>query len=151
MKQLTIANRSITLFGETKTACPVVWMHTFENEGKDVWEACQDLQTPIFRLVAIQINDWNSALSPWQSSRVFKGDSDLSGNAGVYLRELGMQIIPNVMMQFPPSADLPCDRRLFACRAVCGVFAVPGESVFACCLGIRFLLVSGFSGFCKIT
>ena len=77
-KNYTIHHRNITVF-LTENEAPCVWLNTFAQEAGSVWNACQELNAPPFTLVAIQINDWNSALSPWIAPAIFKGKAAFAG------------------------------------------------------------------------
>ena len=94
-KNYTIHYRNITVF-QTENKAPCVWLNTFAQEAESVWNACQELNAPPFTLAAIQINDWNSALSPWIAPAIFKGEAAFAGQGSTYLRELTGCIIPEV-------------------------------------------------------
>ena len=80
MIQQVSNGRKVSIF-PANTKSPCVWLNTFTQEAEAVWEACQGLKTPPFALAAIQIDDWNSALSPWPAKAVFKGEQDFAGLA----------------------------------------------------------------------
>lgn len=94
-KNYTIHHRNITVF-QTENEAPCVWLNTFAQGAESVWNLCQELNAPPFTLAAIQINDWNSALSPWTAPAIFKGEVDFGGQGSAYLKELTGCIIPEV-------------------------------------------------------
>ena len=96
MKEYTINNRIINIFyneNETKEL-PVIILNTFNNEGKNVWEKCNELNSKDFILVSIGNIDWNNDLTPWECLPLFKGDSKYLGHADTYLKEIENDIIP---------------------------------------------------------
>ena len=99
-KNYTIHHRNITVF-QTENEAPCVWLNTFVQEAGFVWNVCQELNAPTFTLIAIQINDWNSALSPWTAPAIFKGKADFAGQGSTYLKELTGNIIPEVTELLP--------------------------------------------------
>ena len=95
-------------------------MNTFSQEAEEVWNACQELKTQPFSLAAIQIDDWNAALSPWPAKAVFKGEQDFAGQADAYLQELTGSIIPEITELLPEKPQY----HVIAGYSMAGLFAV---------------------------
>ena len=119
MIQYTMNRRVVSLF-PANTKAPCVWLNTFSQEADVVLSACQELKTLPFSLAAIQIDDWNAALSPWPAKAVFKGEQDFAGQAGTYLQELTGSIIPEITELLPEKPQY----HAIAGYSMAGLFAV---------------------------
>lgn len=120
MKQIIRSGRTITLFGDSTTPRPLVWLHTFGDEGGAVWDACRSLHTPDFTLAAICIDDWNDALSPWAAPGLRRTDPDFAGNADACLQVLTDGILPEITAALPA----PPLYHAIAGYSMAGLFAV---------------------------
>ena len=98
MKELNINNRKVTIFCDSKKGnkLPLVILNSFNNEGKSVWEECKNITTKNFSLVAIEIDNWNDDLTPWECPPLYKGDEKCLGYADKYLKELETTILKEV-------------------------------------------------------
>ena len=119
MIQYNINSRVVSLF-PANTKAPCVWLNTFAQKAEAVWSACQELKSPPFTLAAIQIDDWNAALSPWPAKTVFKGEQDFAGQADAYLQELTGSIIPEITELLPEKPQY----HAIAGYSMAGLFAV---------------------------
>ena len=75
---------------------PVIILNTYGEEGHEIWEECQKLNTKNFILVAISKIDWNNDMTPWECPPLFKGDNYYKGYADKYLKLIKDEIIPKV-------------------------------------------------------
>ena len=119
MMQYTINRRAVSLF-PANTKAPCVWLNNFSQEAEEVWNTCRELKTPPFTLAAIQIDDWNGALSPWPAKAVFKGKQDFAGQADAYIQELTGNIIPEITELLPEKPQY----HAIAGYSMAGLFAV---------------------------
>lgn len=115
---MNIAGKNINIFGESDKAMPVVYLHTFQHEGKTVWEECQKISTKRFALVEIDGVNWNTDLSPWPIEKLFAGDTACTGGAEAWLKVLTTEIIPSA------EEGLTVARRMIAGYSLAGLFAL---------------------------
>ena len=96
--ELNINNKRIDIFcNKTELKeLPVIILNTFNNEGKSVWEKCNELGANEFILVSIAKMSWNNDLTPWECPPLYKGDSKCLGYADSYLKEIEKDIIPKI-------------------------------------------------------
>ena len=96
--ELNINNKIINIFSnETELKeLPVIILNTFHNEGKSVWEKCNELGTNDFILVSIAHMSWNNDLTPWKCPPLYRGDSGYLGYADNYLNEIENDMIPMI-------------------------------------------------------
>ena len=86
--------KMISIFQSLETTSPIIYLNTFSDEGKKVYEAAQAASCPPFTLVAISDLDWNHDMVPWDSPPAFKNAEPCTGGADDYLRILTGDIIP---------------------------------------------------------
>lgn len=98
MKEFVINNKIINIFcNDTKIKeLPVILLNTFNNEGKNIWEKCNELGANEFIFVSIAKISWHNDLTPWEYSPLYKGDSKYLGYADSYLKEIENDFIPKV-------------------------------------------------------
>ena len=98
MKEFVINNKVINiLYNKTELKeLPVIFLNTFNDEGKNVFEKCNDLGTNEFILVSIAEMNWNDDLTPWECPPLYKGDTKCLGYADNYLKEIENDIIPRI-------------------------------------------------------
>lgn len=118
LRQMNIAGKNINIFGAGDKAAPIVYLHTFQQEGSRVWEECRKMGTRRFVLVEIDGVDWNADMSPWPIEKLFAGDTACTGGAEAWLKVLTEQIIPEV------EKDLNVTRRYLAGYSLAGLFAL---------------------------
>ncbi|MGN0077003.1 MAG: alpha/beta hydrolase-fold protein [Parafannyhessea sp.] len=85
------------------TELPVVYLHEFKGDGRDVWEACQALGCPPFALAVIPAPNWDDALSPWPAPPTFKGAQPYAGEAAAQLELLTSHVMPAVEEALRPA------------------------------------------------
>ena len=97
----------------------VVYLHTTENSGIDVWEQCAQLGCGPFALAAIKPSSWNDDLTPWPCPGIFADDKPFGGNACAQLDLLEHEIIPTIERDLTK----PPDQRIVAGYSLAGLFA----------------------------
>jgi predicted alpha/beta superfamily hydrolase len=115
---MNIAGKEIRIFGDTSKAAPIVYLHTFRQEGEKVWKQCGKISTRRFILVEIGGVDWNKDMSPWASEKLFAEDTACTGGGEEWLQVLTSQIIPAV------EKDFTVTRRCIAGYSLAGLFAL---------------------------
>lgn len=115
---MIIASKNIRIFGDTGKAAPIVYLHTFQHEGEEVWKQCTKISTKRFILVEIDGVDWNRDMSPWASEKLFAGDTACTGGGEEWLQVLTSQIIP------PVEEGLNVTNRFLAGYSLAGLFAL---------------------------
>ena len=101
MQALEIGSKNISIFLSTKPRTPIIYLNTFSDEGRKVYEAAQATGCPPFTLVAISDLDWNHDMVPWDSPPAFKNAEPCTGGADDYLRLLTREIIPTAEKELP--------------------------------------------------
>ena len=92
--QTIINGRNIDIFLGNNPESPIIYLNTFSDEGRKVYEVVQAADCPPFTLVAISDLDWNHDMVPWDSPPAFKNAELCTGGADDYLRLLTEEIIP---------------------------------------------------------
>lgn len=75
---------------------PLIYLNSYEGDGREVWEACKALGCPAFALAVVSGLDWNRELSPWECDGTVRDSQPFAGGAAVYLDELLGEILPAV-------------------------------------------------------
>ena len=101
MQALEIGSKNISIFLSTKPRTPIIYLNTFSDEGRKVYEAAQATGCPQFTLVAISDLDWNHDMVSWDSPPAFKNAEPCTGGADDYLRLLTREIIPTAEKELP--------------------------------------------------
>ncbi len=120
MQALEIGSKNISIFLSTKPRTPIIYLNTFSDEGRKVYEAAQATGCPPFTLVAISDLDWNHDMVPWDSPPAFKNAEPCTGGADDYLRLLTREIIPTAEKEL---AGVPSWRGI-AGYSLAGLFAL---------------------------
>ena len=94
MQTLQIGVKNISVFSGANSDLPIIYLNTFSDEGRKVYEAAQAAGCPSFTLVTISDLDWNHDMVPWDSPPAFKNAEPCTGGAVDYLRLLIDEIIP---------------------------------------------------------
>lgn len=115
----TVEGKRVEVFPAAKPGCPVLYLHTVEDNGGAVYEAVQARTGRDFSLVAVSRLDWNADLSPWAAPAVFAKGASFSGGAGAYLALLLEKIVPQAESLLPPVSW-----RGIAGYSLAGLFAV---------------------------
>ena len=87
IKELEIEGKVVSVY--SKENCfgelPVVILHTYGNEGKEVFEKCIEIGCENFILVSISNLDWNNDMSPWFALKLNEHGEDFLGKADEYI------------------------------------------------------------------
>lgn len=108
----------IHVYGDTTRRLPVVYVHTFENQGREIWSECRKMQARQHVLVEIDGLPWDRYLAPWPTKKLFKNDPPCEGRAAEWLQLLASEIIPAV------EAQLHVAHRFIAGYSLAGLFAL---------------------------
>lgn len=120
MQALEIGSKNISIFLSTKPRTPIIYLNTFSDEGRKVYEAAQATGCLPFTLVAVSDLDWNHDMVPWDSPPAFKNTESCTGGADDYLRLLTEEIIPTAEKEI---TGVPCWRGI-AEYSLAGLFAL---------------------------
>ena len=95
--QLSISGKTVEIFTKTNSInkIPSVILHTFQGEGKEVFEKCTKLGCDNFALTAIGNLNWNHDLSPWPTPTIGNNKYGFGGAEG-YIKKLTNEIIPEI-------------------------------------------------------
>lgn len=95
--QLSISGKTVEIFTKTNSInkIPSVILHTFQGEGKEVFEKCAELGCDNFALTAIGNLNWNHDLSPWPTPTIGNNKYGFGG-ADEYIKKLTNEIIPEI-------------------------------------------------------
>lgn len=96
MQPCTIGSKTVSVFPNSESGTPIIYLNTFSGEGQKVYETAQATGCPPFTLVAISDLNWNHDMVPWDSPPAFKNSEPCTGGANDYLRLLTRDIIPTV-------------------------------------------------------
>ena len=118
MKVLTVGNKKVMIFYmDWSQNSPVVYTHMKAGEAEMLVSKLQDRN---LILAAVEGLEWERDLSPWPAPAAFKGGTDFTGGADLYLDELTGNIIPAVEKEF----GFTPRRRIIAGYSLAGLFAV---------------------------
>lgn len=100
--RLAIGGKDILVYISPIPDSPIIYLHTFEEEGTQVYFGVREMyarwQTlcPEFTLAAISELSWNHDMSPWDAPAIAGKDTPCTGGANAYLRMLTEEMIPAV-------------------------------------------------------
>ena len=116
----TMETKTASVFPTTFPDAPVIYLNTYSDEGKQVFDSAQATGCPLFTLVTISNLDWNRDMAPWDSPVAFKKGEPFTGGADDYLRLLVEEIIPRAEKELPG----PPAWRGIAGYSLAGLFAL---------------------------
>ena len=94
MTQCTIAKKRVSVYPSAAPNKPVLYLHTYADEGDAAYRAMQQAGCPDFTLIAISGLDWNRDMAPWDIPPVTGQGMPCTGGADAYLRCLLQEILP---------------------------------------------------------
>ena len=94
MYEFPIGGKIVSVFPGNVPDAPVIYLNTYSDEGRQVFQTAQATSCPSFTLVAISNLDWNHDMAPWDNPAVFKGGEPFTAGADDYLRLLVEEILP---------------------------------------------------------
>lgn len=126
IKELEIEGKVVSVY--SKENCfgelPVVILHTYGNEGKEVFEKCIEIGCENFILVSISNLDWNNDMSPWFALKLNEYGEDFLGKADEYIEVLLNMIIPSVEKYLEDELEISVKYYGIAGYSLAGLFAV---------------------------
>ena len=146
MISLHIENKNISIYPSPKENSPIIYLHSFADEGQAVWQELQTQNCPDFNLVVINQLNWDQDMTPWPAAPVFAKEAPFGGGAETYLKILTSKIIPIVEQNISGTA---CWRGI-AGYSLAGLFAL--FSLYKTNLFSRMASVSGslwYPKFCE--
>lgn len=120
MTVFTIEKKTVTVFPGSGKDIPVIYLHTFGDDGTQLFQHLQALNCPDFTLVTISNLDWNHDMAPWDIPPVSEKSAPCTGGADDYLKLLIDQMIPQAERIIPGT---PMWRGI-AGYSLAGLFAV---------------------------
>lgn len=94
MHILAISEKTLSIFPRLEAIAPIIYLHTFADEGQKIFDNARAVGCPPFTLVAISDLDWNHDMVPWDNPPIFKNAEPCTGGADDYLQLLTEVIIP---------------------------------------------------------
>lgn len=126
IKEFEIEGKVVSVY--SKENClgelPVVILHTYGNEGKEVFEKCIELGCENFILVSISNLDWNNDMSPWFALKLNEHGENFLGKADKYIEDLLNKIIPSVEKYLKDDLKISIKYYGIAGYSLAGLFAV---------------------------
>lgn len=92
--QFVTKGKKITVYSCAAPRSPVIYLHTFAEEGDAVYQALRDRGCINFRLVSISGLAWNHDMSPWEIPPISRNDTPCTGGADEYVQLLEREIVP---------------------------------------------------------
>lgn len=125
-KELKIENKFVSVFcnEKHKENIPVIILNTYGNEGKEVFERCNKIQTKDFILIAISNLDWDNDMTPWFAPKLNDNDKDCLGKADAYLKTLLEKIIPETKKYIENELNEKISYYAIAGYSLGGLFAI---------------------------
>ena len=125
-KGLNIEGKVVNIYlkDNEEKELPVVILHTYGNEGKDVFEKCIALDSQNFILVSISNLDWNNEMSPWYIKKINKNGEDFLGKADEYSKILLNKIIPSVEKYLKDELNICIKYYALAGYSLAGLFSL---------------------------
>lgn len=120
MTSFTVEHRTVTVWPGREPGGPVIYLNTYGQEGRQVWEELEKRDLPSFSLAAVSDLDWNRDLSPWEAPAIRREEEPFGGGAPVYLDCLTQKILPAVEELLPGGVAW----RGIAGYSMAGLFAV---------------------------
>ena len=120
MDSFEAGGKTICVFPAAGPDAPAVYLNTFGEEGRAVFDALTAAGGQPLTVVAISGLDWDRDMVPWDSPAVFKNAAPFTGGADDYLRLLTGEIVPAAERRLPAP---PCWRGI-AGYSLAGLFAV---------------------------
>lgn len=94
MRKFTVQNKKITVYPAVSADSPIIYLHTYSEEGEDVYRELKEKNCPDFTLAAICGLDWDRDMSPWDIPPISKNNTPCTGGADEYLHLLEEEIMP---------------------------------------------------------
>ena len=112
-------NLELFISNNQKNVIPLVILHTFNGEGREVFEKCAEIGCNNFVLAAIGGLNWNHDLSPWPAPTIGNNKYGFGG-ADEYIRKLTNEIMPEISVKL----GLEPEFTAIAGYSLAGLFAI---------------------------
>ncbi len=118
---LSISGKTVEIFTKTNSVnkIPLVILHTFQGEGKEVFDKCAEIGCQNFALAAIGNLNWNHDLSPWPTPNI-GNNKYCFGGADEYIKKLTNEIMPEIRAELGFEPEF----RAIAGYSLAGLFAI---------------------------
>ena len=93
MISFTEGQKQVDVFPAAGPDRPVLYLHTFGQEGREVWNQLKASGCPDFTLAAVSGLDWNHDMVPWDAPALSDTDAPFTGGADAWLRLLTDRIL----------------------------------------------------------
>ena len=147
---LTISGKTVEIFTKTDSdrKIPLVILHTFQGEGKEVFDKCSEIGCDNFALAAIGGLNWNHDLSPWAAPSIGNNKYGFGG-ADEYIKKLTNEIMPEIRAElgFEPEFSAITGYSLAGLFAIYAAYKTDIFSRIASVSGS--LWFPGFTGFAE--
>lgn len=120
MTSFTVEKKNVSIFPAARPDRPVIYLNTFEEEGRQIYELAQAANCPDFSLVTVSGLAWNHDLSPWETPSLTSTGDPFTGGGEAYLSLLIGTILPQAEAMLPG----PVSWRGVAGYSLAGLFAV---------------------------
>ena len=120
MISFTIEQKRIDVFPGARPNTPAIYLNTYGQEGKQVFQYMRETGCPDFSLVAVSNLEWEHDMAPWDIPPIRGKDAPCTGGADGYLKLLLNQILPKAEKALP---GIPSWRGI-AGYSLAGLFAV---------------------------
>ena len=101
MISFTEGQKQVDVFPAAGPDRPVLYLHTFGQEGREVWNQLKASGCPDFTLAAVSGLDWNHDMVPWDAPALSDTDAPFTGGADAWLRLLTDRILPQAEAAVP--------------------------------------------------
>ena len=120
--QVSFENKVVELFRpeHVSSDTPLVLLLAGGEDSDTVWKETRQLTGRDFCLAAFPVADWENALSPWKTEKVFRGGRDFGDGADETIRELERVIVPELKRALG-CPEMPC---IVAGYSLAGLFAI---------------------------
>ena len=119
MGPFVAGGKTVCVFPAAEPDAPVVYLNTFGDEGRRVFDALAGGGPPL-SLVTVSGLNWNRDMAPWDSPAVFKNAAHFTGGADSYLHLLTGEILLTAERLLPGAPRW----RGIAGYSLAGLFAV---------------------------
>ena len=118
---LSISEKTVEIFTKTNSnnKFPLVILHTFQGEGKEVFEKCVEIGCNDFAIAAVGGLNWNHDLSPWAAPSIGNNKYGFGGADG-YIKKLTNEILPEIRAKLGFKPELTA----IAGYSLAGLFAL---------------------------
>ncbi len=96
MASFDIAGKHVDVFPSAGYDKPIIYLHTFGDQGALIYRTLQSMTPPDFTLAAISELEWDHDMVPWDCPPISKDDTPCTGGADEYLKLLTGSIMPEV-------------------------------------------------------